>query len=230
MVRQLRRLALGLLLGALVGWLWLRRQRLDERPAPRQGGMGETTAPYPEYPGSGRASEKLSTQPDERIVLPTWTFTPSREEDSPVGGRIVLPEGAETEVSVPPATDGTREVGDEGSVSERLERAANGAEPTAPSLASAPPTEAVTPSDTGDLAPLPPAAAGETASLAPETSGAAAAVPAEGSGSIIEGYCVRCKEQRPMVNVHPYTTANKRPALKGECAVCGAGMFKFTKE
>lgn len=53
-----------------------------------------------------------------------------------------------------------------------------------------------------------------------------AAVP-DGS---VEAYCVRCKTQRPMVRVTQYVTSKNRAALKGECAVCGAGMFKFIKE
>jgi hypothetical protein len=54
--------------------------------------------------------------------------------------------------------------------------------------------------------------------------------PNEGeTNSTEEGYCVRCKEQRRMVNVRAVMTANKRPALKGECAVCGAGIFKLVK-
>ncbi len=52
---------------------------------------------------------------------------------------------------------------------------------------------------------------------------------ANGEERVVEGYCVRCKEQRRMVNVQYLTTANKRPAVKGECEVCGAGMFKYSK-
>lgn len=59
---------------------------------------------------------------------------------------------------------------------------------------------------------------------------AAAATEAAGDDSQVNGYCVRCKDQRPMLNTRRYITANKRPALRGECAVCGAGMFKFLKE
>ena len=200
MVRQLRRLVLGLLLGALVGWLWLRRQQGAET-------VGETAAP--------------ASETDARIVLPTWTTVPPRPEDSPVAGRIVLPEGADNEVAA--------SNGGEGGLGERLVVGGNGAEPTALADAgSEAGTEAATaepgPTGNGDMTPL-----AESTVERTETSADADAA-AEGTGAAIEGYCVRCKEQRPMVNVHPYTTANKRPALKGECAVCGAGMFKFTKE
>lgn len=188
MVRQLRRLALGLLLGVLVGWLWLRRQQRAEP-------VGESAAP---------------AQTDERIVLPTWTAAPPlREEDSPVAGRIVLPEGVDSA----PAGNG----GESGA--ERLGVGGNGAEPAASSDVGAASVEEVPPTGNGDVTPL-----------VTDSGEATSAQVTEAAGSTIEGYCVRCKEQRPMVNVHPYMTANKRPALKGECAVCGAGMFKFTKE
>ena len=59
-------------------------------------------------------------------------------------------------------------------------------------------------------------------------SGEVAATEIEAT-SVEEGYCVRCKEQRRIVNVRRVTTANKRPAIKGECEVCGAGMFKLSK-
>lgn len=192
MVRQLRRLVLGLLLGALVGWLWLRRHQGAET-------VGEPTAP---------ASES-----DDRIVLPTWTGASPRKEDSHVAGRIVLPEGVE---SAPPASAN----GDDGVSGERLTLGGNGAEHG--DLAGAEretTTEEGAPVGNGDIAPLTTTSDEATVSDA-----------SEAASATIEGYCVRCKEQRPMVNVHPYTTANKRPALKGECAVCGAGMFKFTKE
>ena len=55
---------------------------------------------------------------------------------------------------------------------------------------------------------------------------AGAAIP-DGS---VEAYCVRCKTQRAMIHVTQYVTSKNRAALKGECQVCGAGMFKFIKE
>lgn len=197
MVRQLRRLVLGLLLGAAVGWFWQRRQQRAEM-------VGEPTMSEP--------------QADDRIVLPAWTPAALHGEDSPVAGRIVLPEGAD---SPPPSTGGE-------SLGERLVVGGNGAEPAAPSGEGG--EEAVAeaaPTGNGDLTPSASAAEGTQDVDAAASAGFEGA---EGTGAAIEGYCVRCKEQRAMVNVHPYTTANKRPALKGECAVCGAGMFKFTKE
>lgn len=66
--------------------------------------------------------------------------------------------------------------------------------------------------------------------LAEASALAATATETAGDDSQVNGYCVRCKDQRPMLNTRRYITANKRPALRGECAVCGAGMFKFLKE
>ena len=42
-----------------------------------------------------------------------------------------------------------------------------------------------------------------------------------------EGYCVKCKAKREMINVKQVKMANGRPALKGTCSVCGTGMFKI---
>lgn len=42
-----------------------------------------------------------------------------------------------------------------------------------------------------------------------------------------EGYCVKCKAKREMVNVVETTMKNGRKALKGKCARCGTGMYKI---
>ncbi|HXY19403.1 MAG TPA: DUF5679 domain-containing protein [Gemmatimonadales bacterium] len=42
-----------------------------------------------------------------------------------------------------------------------------------------------------------------------------------------EGYCVKCKAKKVMVNVKQVKMANGRPALKGTCPDCGTGMFKI---
>jgi hypothetical protein len=42
-----------------------------------------------------------------------------------------------------------------------------------------------------------------------------------------EGYCVKCKAKREMIDVKQVKMANGRPALKGKCPVCGTGMFKI---
>lgn len=46
-------------------------------------------------------------------------------------------------------------------------------------------------------------------------------------GAENQGYCVKCKAKRDMANVTRVTMANGRPALKGQCPVCGTGMFKI---
>jgi len=45
-----------------------------------------------------------------------------------------------------------------------------------------------------------------------------------------EGYCVKCKTKREMINVTKVTMKNGRPALKGTCKVCGTGMYKIMKK
>ncbi len=40
-------------------------------------------------------------------------------------------------------------------------------------------------------------------------------------------YCVKCKQTREMKNVEQVTMKNGRPALKGQCTVCGTGMYKM---
>lgn len=185
MARQLRRLIVGVVLGAVVGWLWLRRQQTQE------------PAMMPAPPTS---------ETDERIVLPTWTEVETTP--SAVQGRIILPNGKEageaqavaTEESVMVATAPASEITTDGA-----EQSGEASEAQATETVESDATVAVSEPTTEEVTP---AAVTEAA----------------------DGYCVRCKEQRPMVNVRQYITANKRPALKGECGVCGAGMFKFIKE
>ena len=46
---------------------------------------------------------------------------------------------------------------------------------------------------------------------------------------MVEGYCVRCKVKREMKDAKQVTMKNGRPAIKGVCPVCGAGMYKIGK-
>jgi hypothetical protein len=39
-----------------------------------------------------------------------------------------------------------------------------------------------------------------------------------------ESLCLRCRDFREMQDPQPVTLPNGRPALKGSCPVCGAGM------
>jgi hypothetical protein len=42
-----------------------------------------------------------------------------------------------------------------------------------------------------------------------------------------EGYCVKCKEKREMVNTEETTMKNGRKAMRGQCSACGTGMYKI---
>ena len=43
----------------------------------------------------------------------------------------------------------------------------------------------------------------------------------------VTAYCVKCKTNRPMDNGMAVYMANGRPAARGECSVCGTGLFKI---
>ena len=40
-------------------------------------------------------------------------------------------------------------------------------------------------------------------------------------------YCVKCKAKTEMKNAKEVKMKNGRPAMKGECSVCGTGMYKI---
>ena len=42
-----------------------------------------------------------------------------------------------------------------------------------------------------------------------------------------EGYCVKCKAKRAMVETAEVTMKNGRKAVKGKCSVCKTGMYKI---
>ena len=42
-----------------------------------------------------------------------------------------------------------------------------------------------------------------------------------------EGYCVKCKAKRNMVDTERVTMKNGKPAMKGKCPDCGTGMYKI---
>ena len=56
---------------------------------------------------------------------------------------------------------------------------------------------------------------------------AAAASDSASTPSEVQGYCVKCKAPRNMVQVQIVTTQNNRKAAKGKCPVCGTTMNKF---
>ncbi|MBP8258151.1 MAG: hypothetical protein KA118_00635 [Verrucomicrobia bacterium] len=42
-----------------------------------------------------------------------------------------------------------------------------------------------------------------------------------------EGYCVKCKARKEIVDAMEETMKNGRKAIKGKCPTCGAVMFKI---
>ena len=42
-----------------------------------------------------------------------------------------------------------------------------------------------------------------------------------------EGYCVKCKAKKEIVNAVEETMKNGRKAIKGKCPECGTVMFKI---
>ena len=42
-----------------------------------------------------------------------------------------------------------------------------------------------------------------------------------------EGYCVKCKAKKEIVNGVEETMKNGRRAMKGKCPTCGTNMFKI---
>lgn len=42
-----------------------------------------------------------------------------------------------------------------------------------------------------------------------------------------EGYCVKCKAKKEIVNAMEETMKNGRKAIKGKCPTCGTVMFKI---
>ncbi|MBI1957223.1 MAG: hypothetical protein HYS44_02085 [Candidatus Niyogibacteria bacterium] len=43
----------------------------------------------------------------------------------------------------------------------------------------------------------------------------------------VMGRCMKCKEQRPMVNTEEVVMKSGMRALKGKCEKCGTGMYKI---
>ena len=64
----------------------------------------------------------------------------------------------------------------------------------------------------------------------PANAAQAASDPAATAPMEVQGYCVKCKAPRNMIQVQIVTTQNKRRAAKGKCPVCGTTMNKFLPE
>ena len=43
----------------------------------------------------------------------------------------------------------------------------------------------------------------------------------------MKAYCMKCKKQREMEQATKVTMKNGRPAVKGNCEVCGTHMFRI---
>ncbi len=44
---------------------------------------------------------------------------------------------------------------------------------------------------------------------------------------MLEGYCVKCKDKKPLHDALEVVMKNGRKAFKGRCPTCGGGMFKI---
>ncbi len=40
-----------------------------------------------------------------------------------------------------------------------------------------------------------------------------------------EGYCMKCKQKRPITDPQPMTMKNGRAATQGTCSTCGTKIF-----
>jgi hypothetical protein len=63
-----------------------------------------------------------------------------------------------------------------------------------------------------------------------------AEVPEPAAGSqplavswLVEGYCVKDRKRVEMINPHPITMVNGRPAMAGICPHCGTKIYKISK-
>ena len=45
----------------------------------------------------------------------------------------------------------------------------------------------------------------------------------------MQGYCLKCREQREIKDPTPITMKNGKPATQGACPVCGTKIFKIGK-
>ena len=40
-------------------------------------------------------------------------------------------------------------------------------------------------------------------------------------------YCLKCREKREIANAEAVTLKNGRPAMRGDCPVCGTKVFRI---
>ena len=43
----------------------------------------------------------------------------------------------------------------------------------------------------------------------------------------VQGYCMKCREKKDMVNPAPVFTKKGQPATKGKCPTCGTTLFRM---
>lgn len=43
----------------------------------------------------------------------------------------------------------------------------------------------------------------------------------------MQAYCVKCRQKQDMKNAKAIVMKNGRPAVQGECTVCGTKMFRI---
>lgn len=46
----------------------------------------------------------------------------------------------------------------------------------------------------------------------------------------MEGYCLKCKTKREIIEGNEITMKNGRKAIKGKCTICGTVIFKIMKK
>lgn len=46
---------------------------------------------------------------------------------------------------------------------------------------------------------------------------------------MVQGYCMKCKAKKEMVDAKQVKMKNGRDAIKGKCPTCGTKMFKIGK-
>jgi hypothetical protein len=146
-------------------------------------------------------SPKIEWQPPkEETILPSVTKWQTLEDTA-----LVEP-FAEPEIIITktPATVETK-----GEVERRLEALVQEAEPEEDTL-------------TVDSAPLQEAV--ETVPAEADSE------PSESDADKIFGFCARCRDKREVLNPSRTQTKKGKAAIRGNCNVCGAGMFVFVSE
>ncbi len=43
----------------------------------------------------------------------------------------------------------------------------------------------------------------------------------------VTAYCLKCREKREITNAEAVTLKNGRPAMRGDCPVCGTKVFRI---